>query len=119
MASRAPRNNRSMPPPPKRPAWLIWRARAQDGTGSGKAVKGGAAGNGSSSTGRAEGILVAEILLLLVVGRVLGEGMQRIGQPALMGTLAGGYHSGAVAVRLDMARGAEIPFPARFLHRKA
>jgi Kef-type K+ transport system membrane component KefB/nucleotide-binding universal stress UspA family protein len=49
-----------------------------------------AAGNGSSGTGRAEGILVAEILLLLVVGRVLGEGMQRIGQPALMGTLLAG-----------------------------
>ncbi|HWA68289.1 MAG TPA: cation:proton antiporter [Rhizomicrobium sp.] len=52
--------------------------------------KGGAAGNGSSGTGRTEGILVAEILLLLIVGRVLGEGMQRIGQPALMGTLLAG-----------------------------
>jgi Kef-type K+ transport system membrane component KefB/nucleotide-binding universal stress UspA family protein len=49
-----------------------------------------AAGNGSSGTGKAEGILVAEILLLLVVGRVLGEGMQRIGQPALMGALLAG-----------------------------
>jgi Kef-type K+ transport system membrane component KefB/nucleotide-binding universal stress UspA family protein len=50
----------------------------------------GIAGNGSSGTGRAEGILVAEILLLLVVARVLGEGMQRIGQPALMGALLAG-----------------------------
>ncbi len=50
----------------------------------------GAAGNGASGSGRAEGILVAEVLLLLVVGRVLGEGMQRIGQPALMGTLLAG-----------------------------
>ncbi|MFO1248065.1 MAG: cation:proton antiporter [Alphaproteobacteria bacterium] len=50
------------------------------------ASHGAAAGNGSSGSGRAEGILVAQILLLLVVGRVLGEGMQRIGQPALMGT---------------------------------
>ena len=39
------------------------------------------AGNGSSSTGKSEALLVAEVLLLLVVGRVLGEGMQRIGQP--------------------------------------
>jgi Kef-type K+ transport system membrane component KefB/nucleotide-binding universal stress UspA family protein len=54
------------------------------------AAHGAAAGNGSSGTGRAEGLLVAEILLLLVVGRVLGEGMQRIGQPALMGTLLAG-----------------------------
>jgi Kef-type K+ transport system membrane component KefB/nucleotide-binding universal stress UspA family protein len=57
---------------------------------SGKSSKGAAAGNGSSGTGKAEGILVAEILLLLVVGRLLGEGMQRIGQPALMGTLLAG-----------------------------
>ena len=52
--------------------------------------KGAAAGNGSSATGRPEGLLVAQVLLLLVVGRALGEGMQRIGQPALMGTLLGG-----------------------------
>jgi Kef-type K+ transport system membrane component KefB/nucleotide-binding universal stress UspA family protein len=51
---------------------------------------GGAAGNGSSGTGRAEGILVAEVLLLIIVGRLLGEGMQRIGQPALMGQLLAG-----------------------------
>jgi Kef-type K+ transport system membrane component KefB/nucleotide-binding universal stress UspA family protein len=48
------------------------------------------AGNGSSGTGKAEAILVAQILLLLVVGRVLGEVMQRIGQPALMGMLLSG-----------------------------
>ena len=53
-------------------------------------TKGGAAGNGASGSGKAEGILVAEVLLLLMVGRVLGEGMQRIGQPALMGTLLAG-----------------------------
>ncbi|HVV27639.1 MAG TPA: cation:proton antiporter [Rhizomicrobium sp.] len=50
----------------------------------------GAAGNGASASGSAEGILVAQLLLLLVVGRALGEGMQRIGQPALMGTLLAG-----------------------------
>src|SRR3984957_15362783 len=53
-------------------------------------TKGKSAGNGASSSGKAEGLLVAEVLLLLVVGRVLGEGMQRIGQPALMGTLVAG-----------------------------
>src|ERR1700761_9702112 len=52
--------------------------------------EGGAAGNGASGSGKTEGILVAEVLLLLIVGRVLGEGMQRIGQPALMGTLLAG-----------------------------
>src|SRR6202012_2175509 len=40
--------------------------------------------------GKSEALLVAEVLLLLVVGRVLGEGMQRIGQPALMGPLLAG-----------------------------
>jgi Kef-type K+ transport system membrane component KefB/nucleotide-binding universal stress UspA family protein len=48
------------------------------------------AGNGASGSGKSESLLVAEVLLLLVVGRVLGEGMQRIGQPALMGTLLAG-----------------------------
>ena len=52
--------------------------------------KGVTAGNGASGSGRTEGILVAEVLALLIVGRVLGEGMQRIGQPALMGTLLAG-----------------------------
>jgi Kef-type K+ transport system membrane component KefB/nucleotide-binding universal stress UspA family protein len=50
----------------------------------------GAAGNGASSSGKTEAILVADVVLLLLVGRVLGEGMQRIGQPALMGTLLAG-----------------------------
>ena len=33
---------------------------------------------------------MAEVILLLLVGRVLGEGMQRLGQPALMGNLLAG-----------------------------
>jgi Kef-type K+ transport system membrane component KefB/nucleotide-binding universal stress UspA family protein len=57
---------------------------------SGAAGDGGAAGNGASGSGRAEAILVAEILLLLLVGRFLGEVMQRLGQPALMGNLLAG-----------------------------
>ncbi|HET7086507.1 MAG TPA: cation:proton antiporter [Rhizomicrobium sp.] len=48
------------------------------------------AGNGASGSGQAEALLVAEVLLLLVTGRLLGEAMQRIGQPALMGTLLAG-----------------------------
>ncbi|MES2255216.1 MAG: cation:proton antiporter [Pseudomonadota bacterium] len=52
--------------------------------------KDAAAGNGSSSTGKAEGLLIAEIVLLVLVGRILGEGMQRLGQPALMGNLLAG-----------------------------
>jgi Kef-type K+ transport system membrane component KefB/nucleotide-binding universal stress UspA family protein len=58
--------------------------------GDAKKPVGRAAGNGSSGTGRAEAILVAEVLLLLIVGRLVGEGMQRLGQPSLMGTLLAG-----------------------------
>jgi Kef-type K+ transport system membrane component KefB/nucleotide-binding universal stress UspA family protein len=50
------------------------------------AEAGGPAGMGGSG----EGIFVAEIVLLLVVGRGLGELMERIGQPAVMGQLIGG-----------------------------
>lgn len=40
--------------------------------------------------GSAEGVFVVDILLLLVVGRGLGELLERIGQPAIMGQLIGG-----------------------------
>jgi Kef-type K+ transport system membrane component KefB/nucleotide-binding universal stress UspA family protein len=48
------------------------------------------AGNGSSSSGHSESLLIAEIVLLLLTGRILGEVMQRLGQPALMGNLLAG-----------------------------
>ncbi|HXC54221.1 MAG TPA: cation:proton antiporter [Rhizomicrobium sp.] len=44
----------------------------------------------ASASGNAEGTFIAEIVLLLLVGRALGEGMQRIGQPAIMGQLIAG-----------------------------
>ena len=63
---------------------------AQDrGVGNGEG-RGKVAGNGSSSTGKAEALLAAEVVLLLLVGRLLGEAMQRVGQPALMGNLLAG-----------------------------
>ena len=37
-----------------------------------------------------EALFVVQILALLVVGGLMGEGMQRIGQPAIMGQLLGG-----------------------------
>jgi Kef-type K+ transport system membrane component KefB/nucleotide-binding universal stress UspA family protein len=40
--------------------------------------------------GPSEAVFVLQIILLLVVGRLLGEGMQRIGQPAIMGQLIAG-----------------------------
>ena len=35
-----------------------------------------------------EALFLAQIVLLLVVGRLMGEAMQRIGQPAVMGQLS-------------------------------
>lgn len=43
-----------------------------------------------SGSGKPEAILVAEIVLLLLVGRLLGEAMERLGQPAVMGQLLAG-----------------------------
>ncbi|ESY99932.1 cation:proton antiporter [Mesorhizobium sp. LNHC209A00] len=48
------------------------------------------AGHASGMGGSAEGLFVAEIVLLLLVGRGLGEIFQRFGQPAIMGQLIGG-----------------------------
>jgi len=46
--------------------------------------------NGAQSSEHMVAIFIAEILLMLLVGRLLGELMQRIGQPAVMGQLIGG-----------------------------
>ena len=73
------------------PAWPADQAvAAQQSQAGGGQAHGTPAGNGSSGSGRTEAILVAEVLLLLATGRVLGEAMQRIGQPSLMGTLLAG-----------------------------
>jgi Kef-type K+ transport system membrane component KefB/nucleotide-binding universal stress UspA family protein len=45
---------------------------------------------GSTASGASEVIFLAEIVLLLLVGRLLGEAMQRIGQPAVIGQLLAG-----------------------------
>jgi Kef-type K+ transport system membrane component KefB/nucleotide-binding universal stress UspA family protein len=41
-------------------------------------------------SGPSEAIFLAELVLLILVGRLLGEAMQRIGQPAVMGQLLAG-----------------------------
>ena len=40
--------------------------------------------------GASEAVLVAQIVTLVLAGRLLGEAMQRIGQPAVMGQLLAG-----------------------------
>nr|WP_246513032.1 cation:proton antiporter [Azospirillum picis] len=49
-----------------------------------------AAAAGGSSTGPSETVLIGQIIVLILSGRLLGEGMQRIGQPAVMGPLIAG-----------------------------
>ncbi|HSZ11443.1 MAG TPA: cation:proton antiporter, partial [Rhizomicrobium sp.] len=44
----------------------------------------------ASASGTREGIFIAEIMILLFVGRGLGEVMQRFGQPAITGQLIAG-----------------------------
>ena len=44
----------------------------------------------SSAHGPSEVVFLAQIIALLVCGRLLGEVMQRIGQPAVMGQLIAG-----------------------------
>src|SRR4051794_11676421 len=48
--------------------------------------------------GASEVVFLAEIIAFLVVGRLLGEAMQRIGQPAVMGQLIAGILLGPSAL---------------------
>src|SRR5690242_19505351 len=49
-----------------------------------------AASHGAKTPGRDEALLVAEIVLLVVSGRLIGEAMLRIGQPSIVGQLLAG-----------------------------
>src|SRR5919198_252132 len=49
-----------------------------------------AAAEGGKSAGPSESLLILQLVLLLAVGRGLGEFMQRIGQPSVMGELLAG-----------------------------
>src|SRR5690242_20245156 len=52
------------------------------------AAEGG--GGGSAGHGPSEAVLVAQLLVLLLVGRLLGEVLLRLKQPAVMGMLMAG-----------------------------
>jgi len=73
---------------------------------------GAPAGNGASGSGRSEAILVADVVLLMVVGRLLGEGMQRLGQPALMGQLLAGIMLGPSLLGWVWPQAHALLFPA-------
>src|SRR5258708_22634701 len=42
------------------------------------------------SGGASEVVFLAELVVLMLIGRLLGEAMQHIGQPSIMGQLLGG-----------------------------
>ena len=56
-------------------------------------------------------IFVAQIVVLILVGRLLGEVMQRIGQPAVMGQLVGGMLLGPSVFGALLAGGAACLVP--------
>jgi Kef-type K+ transport system membrane component KefB/nucleotide-binding universal stress UspA family protein len=77
-------------------AALAAQAKASGGTGLG---------------GTGEAILVAQIVLLLIIGRGLGEVMQRFGQPAVIGQLLAGLILGPSLFGWLWPHAHEIIFP--------
>src|SRR2546423_4074862 len=65
----------------------------------------------AASHGHSEAVFVAQIILLLLCGRLLGEGMQRIGQPAIMGQLLAGVVFGPSALGGLLPAARPTPFP--------
>ncbi len=57
-------------------------------------------------------IFIAQLGLLLVVGRVMGEAAQRIGQPPVMGQLIGGVLLGPSALGLLWPQAQHLLFPS-------
>ena len=58
-----------------------------------------------------EALFIAQIVLLLLVGRLLGEIMQRIGQPAVMGQLIAGVSLGPSVFGALWPEGQHAIFP--------
>src|SRR5579872_6689929 len=59
-----------------------------------------------------EAIFVAELVVLMVAGRLLGEAMQRIGQPAVMGQLLAGLILGPSVFGLIWPEAQHALFPS-------
>src|ERR1700724_2043108 len=68
------------------------------------------AGDGAASVS-SEAIFIAELGLLLLVGRLMGEAAQRLGQPAVMGQLIGGLLLGPSVLGLIWPAAQHALFP--------
>jgi Kef-type K+ transport system membrane component KefB/nucleotide-binding universal stress UspA family protein len=71
-----------------------------------------ATGEGDVHKGPSEIIFVAEIAILILVGRLLGELMQRIGQPSVIGQLLGGLLLGPSFLGLIWPEAQHALFPS-------
>jgi Kef-type K+ transport system membrane component KefB/nucleotide-binding universal stress UspA family protein len=69
------------------------------------------AAEGAASV-HSEAIFIAELGLLLVVGRLMGEAAQRLGQPAVMGQLIGGLLLGPSVLGLIWPAAQHALFPS-------
>src|SRR5215471_1384922 len=79
-------------------------------TGASSAIPALAADSGSRSASQA--LFIGELALLLVVGRLMGEAVQRIGQPSVMGQLIGGLLLGPSFFGLLWPSAQHAIFPA-------
>ncbi|MFB9263269.1 cation:proton antiporter [Bradyrhizobium erythrophlei] len=62
--------------------------------------------------GPSEALFIAQVVVLLLVGRLLGEAMQRIGQPAVMGQLLAGVLLGPSVFGAVWPEAQQALFPA-------
>ena len=70
------------------------------------------AADGPPAAGAPEAIFIAELGLLLLVGRLMGEAAQRLGQPAVMGQLIGGLLLGPSVLGLVWPAAEHALFPS-------
>jgi len=79
-----------------RPSGCVWRWMRCLACGAGALlILTASAQAADRGSGNAEALFIVQIVLLLLVGRLLGEAMQRIGQPAVLGQLIAGMLLGA------------------------
>ena len=70
------------------------------------------AADAPAAAGNSEAIFIAELGLLLFVGRLMGEAAQRLGQPTVMGQLIGGLLLGPSVLGLLWPAAQHALFPA-------
>jgi Kef-type K+ transport system membrane component KefB/nucleotide-binding universal stress UspA family protein len=82
------------------------------GAGAALAAEGGGSAGSVGSSAGSEAVFIAELGVLLLVGRLMGEAAQRIGQPAVMGQLIGGLLLGPSVLGLIWPAAQHALFPS-------